>query len=471
MKSDEFDLFKTDSPHSLDEERDNQVYPPSETKKNGLSSVATLEEAVPLILVIDDDPGIRDALAYVLEEEYRLLFCANGDDGIQAVNAEVSAVVLDIKMQGKDGFETFTEIKRKFSHLPIIFHSAYQNLKDPYDVMNKFRPFGYIRKEGGTRELMDTLASAVDYYRQILKNAVLVRELQKFNQTLETQIVERTQKLQEALSQLEKQHQQLKQTQSQLVQAEKMAGLGTLVAGIAHEINNPINFIYIGGCNLEKKLQEFQTALLQLVEEGDSEIIEYFDQQFGGFQVSLQGVAEGSKRIKTIVEDLRTFSRLDEADKKTVDLMASLESTLRLIQTRYEKSTDFIYEFEDRPMLECYPAKLNQLFMNIIVNSCEAIEQKQRQMGDSTKGSITICGTIKNKELHISFQDTGIGMSRQVKEKMFEPFFTTKRVGEGTGMGMSIAYGIIEQHQGQIEVESEEGKGTTITIQLPLERE
>ncbi len=160
-----------------------------------LQTLEAIESTVPVIMIIDDDTLIRNSLGYALAQDYELLFCSNGEQGIEAVSEQISAVILDIRMQGRDGFETFLEIKKRFSHLPIIFYSAYQNLKDPYEVMNEYRPFGYISKSVGLKELSDIVASAVDYHRQILKNEILIRELQGLNATLQDKVAERTAEL------------------------------------------------------------------------------------------------------------------------------------------------------------------------------------------------------------------------------------------------------------------------------------
>ena len=166
ISRDEFDVFR---------EKDD-VSRPSESKR-------------PTILIIDDDNSLRESLKVVLENNFEIILCASGDEGIQAVNSNVDAVILDIKMDGKDGFQTFLEIKKKYLHLPIIFHSAYQDLKDPYEIINVFRPFGYISK-GGHSGLLNTINSAVEYHHQIRKNDILVGQLKGLNVSLEETVIE-----------------------------------------------------------------------------------------------------------------------------------------------------------------------------------------------------------------------------------------------------------------------------------------
>ncbi len=283
----------------------------------------------------------------------------------------------------------------------------------------------------------------------------------------EFELRERSKRLKEALSELEKQHENLKLTQSKLVQSEKMAGLGTMVAGVAHEINNPTNYVYLSSKTLEKDLSDFRKDVLDMMSDNDTEITDYFEGNFIKFQQSIKYIIDGSSRIKTIVQDLRSFSRLDEAEKKEINVAEALESTMRLVKTQYNKQIEFITDFKTKGSIECYPAQLNQVFLNIIVNSCHAILKKQEDSEDESKGNITIQLWDNGRELVIAFEDNGCGMTEEVKGKMFEPFFTTKSIGQGTGLGMSISYGVIEKHNGKIEVESQPGIGTTITVFLP----
>lgn len=291
--------------------------------------------------------------------------------------------------------------------------------------------------------------------------------LQRAHNELENKVKERTSQLQETLSQLEKQNERIKSTQLQLVQSEKMAGLGTMVAGVAHEINNPINYLNLCSTTLKKDIENFRKELMYIMDSNDEEINNYFDTIFTKFQQSLKYILEGSNRIKTIVQDLRMFSRLDEAEKKEILISETLESTLRLVKTQYNKQIEFVTDYKTGGSLECYPAQLNQVFLNIIINACQAIVKNQKYSDDDNIGEVRIQLWDNGKEIVIAFKDNGCGMTEEVKEKMFEPFFTAKPVGQGTGLGMSISYGIIEKHNGKLEVESEPGKGTTITVFLP----
>ncbi|HMV41264.1 MAG TPA: ATP-binding protein [Leptospiraceae bacterium] len=279
-------------------------------------------------------------------------------------------------------------------------------------------------------------------------------------------------KLKKTLAQLEEQHTQLKATQAQLVQAEKMAGLGTLVAGVAHEVNNPTNYISLSSRALERDIDKFRKEVISLMAGSEDEIIQYFEENFSKFQKSLSNILEGSERIRTIVQDLRSFSRLDEAEKKEADLCEVLDSTLRIVKTQYKRSIKITSHYLVKRKIECYPAQLGQVFLNILINACHAILQKQIDTLEQFSGKIklTLQENEESDELQVVIEDNGCGMSEDVLQRIFEPFFTTKLVGQGTGLGMSISYGIIQKHNGRIDVISKMHEGTTVTVSIPFIR-
>ncbi len=263
-------------------------------------------------------------------------------------------------------------------------------------------------------------------------------------------------------------HRKLKDSQNQLVMQEKMASLGTLTAGVAHEINNPTNFAHVSAQNLEVDLQRFQTFLYELVvDETDEEILDSFKRKFDPLFKHLATIKDGTGRIKGIVKDLQAFTRHDMAGQKKVKIVECLESTIKLVQAKYRETAEFVTEFSVDPKIECWPAQLNQVFMNLLVNACQAILIKQQEIGKAHQGMVMV-KTLKNKgEVVISFTDNGCGMDSETLSKLFEPFFTTKDVGEGTGLGLSISFGIIQKHKGEIVVESILSQGTTFSIRLP----
>ena len=312
-----------------------------------------------------------------------------------------------------------------------------------------------------------------------LENAQLYCQLQDYSHTLEEKVSQRTQELQQKTTQIESTLKKLYATQAQLIQAEKMSGLGQLVAGIAHEINNPINFIY---GNL-KPASEYVTSLIELnnlynknypqpipeIEEKIDDI--ELDFLVDDLQNLLKSMKIGADRIRQIVLSLRNFSRLDEAQSKSVDIHEGIDSTLLILQHRFKNShkkaeISLIKEYSQIPLVNCYPSVLNQVFMNILSNAIDAL----KELDVDRKPTITIRTAIQEqKYVSIHIIDNGMGMSESVQNKIFEPFFTTKPVGSGTGLGLSISYSIVvEQHKGKLSCISSPGEGTEFVIQIPL---
>ncbi|MBI4946320.1 MAG: GHKL domain-containing protein [Bacteroidetes bacterium] len=281
-------------------------------------------------------------------------------------------------------------------------------------------------------------------------------------------------------AQLEASNKDLKETQAQLVNTEKMASLGQLTAGIAHEINNPINFVISNVAPLKKDVGNILRVLdkySEIKSDHDlhdkikeiNDLKEKLDVSYLITEIDLllKGIDEGAYRTAEIVKGLQTFARLDENDLKQINIHDGIESTLILLNSNLKKAEiDVIKDFDKQlPQTECYPGKLNQVFMNVINNAIHAIIDRK---DSSKKGVITIKTRTNNNHVIISIEDNGIGISGKNKDKIFEPFFTTKQVGEGTGLGLSIVYNIMKSHNGDIQVESEEGKGTTFILTLPI---
>lgn len=298
------------------------------------------------------------------------------------------------------------------------------------------------------------------------------------NIVLEKKVLERTIELQDANSTLSVTLSNLKSAQSQLVDSEKMAGLGQLTAGIAHEINNPINFVTSNIKPLELDINELN-QVIQLYEKLDLNgdlpqqlaNIESFKKRIdidfvrGEIQSLLSGIGEGAKRTAEIIRSLKNFSRLDENDTKPVDLNEGLNSTLVLIKSTFPDNLKVVKDYASLPEVECMPGKINQVFMNLITNAVQAIKSKKNPAEEET---LVIKTWQENQNVKISIQDTGTGMSEETRQKIFEPFFTTKDVGEGTGLGLSIVFRIIENHRGHIDVNSKINEGTEFIITLPI---
>ncbi|MCP4658378.1 MAG: tetratricopeptide repeat protein [bacterium] len=253
---------------------------------------------------------------------------------------------------------------------------------------------------------------------------------------------------------LEHKNQEILRAESQLVQSEKMAALGQLVAGIAHEINNPVNFISTGLPLLRRVFDK----MADRVQPGARD--RTFDKLRERYAEILGAVAEGAHRTEEVVRSLRTFSRLDQAELKTVDLHESLDATLSLLAHRTRERIRVVRSYGEIPAVECYAGELNQALMSVLTNAVEAI------VGE---GTITVTtAPAPEDRVRITIRDSGGGMSDEVRQKMFDPFFTTKPVGQGKGLGLSISHGIVERHGGTIEVTSAPGRGTDFTVILPV---
>ena len=283
-------------------------------------------------------------------------------------------------------------------------------------------------------------------------------------------------KLEERNNELENAYAELKQTQSQILQQEKMASVGQLAAGVAHEINNPVGFVTSNIGTLSKyvdRLQEYINAQAKVLETVENfvetgELKELNERLKIDFVLEdakdlINESLEGTERVKKIVMNLKNFSRVDQSDYSKIDINDCMESTLNIVWNELKYKTTVNKDYGELPLTYCYPQQLNQVFMNLLVNAAQAIEES---------GEITIKTWARDSSIFVTITDTGCGIPKENLGRLFEPFFTTKEVGKGTGLGLSIAYDIVtEKHKGGITVASEPGKGTTFTIKLPIVEE
>ncbi|HSR53654.1 MAG TPA: ATP-binding protein [Acidobacteriota bacterium] len=296
------------------------------------------------------------------------------------------------------------------------------------------------------------------------------RALLELNRNLEAKVQERTRELEERNAEVKKAYRELQETQVQLIQSEKMASLGQLVAGIAHEIKNPLNFIYGNTDFLKQYVGDLKRLISQLeevlpeggeIQEKVDALKEEINYKFltEDLETLIHNFEEGAKRIHAIIGDLRTFSRLDTDQLRSVDIREPINLALNLLRNQYRDRIRIHKDFADLPLVECDPGKISQVVMNLLVNACHAIPDS---------GDIWVRTSGRNGAAVIEIEDNGQGIDEEHLNKVFEPFFTTKPVGKGTGLGLSISYGIIQQHKGKIEVDSRPGKGTRFSVELPF---
>ncbi|GAB1542164.1 hypothetical protein NUACC21_48380 [Scytonema sp. NUACC21] len=458
------------------------------------------------ILIVDDEPNNLRVLSSIARSHgYQVRQAISGSIALRAVQIQPpDLILLDIMMPEMDGYQVCQQLKlnSQTCDIPIIFLSA---LTGGLDKAKAFQLGGadYITKPFQLEEVL----ARIDYQLTIRRLQV---ELQQKNQQLieqndelrqeikirqqtevdlrrsEAQLQARTQQLQQALD-------ELKLAQTQLVQSEKMSSLGQIAAGIAHEINNPISFIY---GNLDYA-SDYMEVLIQIIKlyakyypQPHPEILKIIqvselDFVLKDFPKVLESMQVGAERIRDIVLSMRYFSGYDQAYTKQGDIHKGLESTLVILQSSIKKQTNRVAievkkEYGKIPLVSCYPGQLNQVFMNLLSNAVDAIEEKLKTWEEPFHPVIKISTQLSNfseesqaqntKWVEIRIADNGIGIASENQSSIFDPFFTTKPVGKGTGLGLFISYSIIvEQHGGQLHCKSEIGKGTEILIRLPVE--
>ncbi|WP_414623597.1 response regulator [Calothrix sp. CCY 0018] len=430
------------------------------------------------ILVIDDSPTNLEILHDVLGSAgYEVLVEMDGASGIEQVEGNPpDLILLDVMMPKIDGFETCRRLQANPStkHIPIIFITALTEAEEKVKGL-ALGAVDYITKPFEQEEVLARISLH-------LKLRKLNLELDKQKQELEIRVAERTSELSQTLN-------ELKQTQLQLVQTEKISSLGQLVAGVAHEVNNPIGFI---STNLHYANQYIEDLLIlvrlfqkncsnpgsEVEEQIEAMDLKHIDKDLPKLMSSMK---LGTDTIKGIMQSLRNFSRSDGENKKLVDIHEGIEATLMILQHRlkaYPKrpAIQVVKDYSVLPKVQCYPGQLNQVFMNLLANAIDVLEESMienqylnRKESTFINPKIRIATTINKYQVIVKIADNGKGMSESVINEIFQPFFTTKPEGKGTGLGLSISYQIItENHGGNLQCISSPGEGTEFLIQIPF---
>ncbi|WP_442945042.1 hybrid sensor histidine kinase/response regulator [Nostoc sp.] len=422
------------------------------------------------ILLVDDNPNNLKVLSEMIQGYgWKALMATNGESAIEQTEyALPDLILLDVMMPGIDGFETCRRLKANpiTENIPVIFMTALSDSKDKVKGL-EIGAVDYVTKPFQQEEVIARLK--------------LHLKISHLTYTLEQRVQERTAELTQSL-------QQLQQTQLQLIQSEKMSTLGQLVAGIGHEINNPIGFIegnfsYIAEyANNLLHLVNLQQKKLPHPEPEIEELLNQMDFEYLAEDIPklLGSMRQGIDRLKGISLSLRTFARSDISSKMEFQIHEGIDSTLMLLKHRLKNKGDHpaievVTQYGKLPPISCYPGQLNQVFMNIIANAIDALDDLNQNHSDqkiaACPNTITITTSVNYQQetVTICIQDNGPGMLPEVQTRIFEQSFTTKPVGKGTGLGLAISYQIIvDKHNGQIDCLSIPGEGTKFIITLPI---
>jgi two-component system, NtrC family, sensor kinase len=413
------------------------------------------------ILIVDDQPENLEVLSKILQPYYRVRAARSGELALRvaATDPKPDLVLLDIMMPGMNGYEVCERLKedQSLAEIPVIFLSALEG------AQNKVRAFDaggvdYVTKPFQVEEVLARV-------RIHLELCSVRRELKRKNKRLKAAVRDR------------------KKTQARLIQSEKMAALGVLSAGVAHEINNPLNFIKNSVLSLQRDVGD----LLKVTELGLSfwrssigplsgEIKKLQEQiEYETILTEVPGlfrsILEGIRRTEEIVRSLQTSARQDEVISEAVDIHEIIDAALTMLRNRYKSNTKVVKDYGNVPPIPCYAGKLSQVMINLLVNAIDAIEKKE----SNDPHQITIRTEVLDRENRsygvIRIADSGQGIPQELIHKIFDPFFTTKDVGKGMGLGLYITAAIVQEHAGFIEVSSRRGEGATFSLFLPASQE
>lgn len=412
------------------------------------------DHPVEQILIVDDEESVRNLFSFCLESRYICTVAASVTEALELIaENDFELIITDLMMPELTGVDLVDRVMEISPDTVIIMASGVDNPQSALEAVRR-GAFDYLIKPCDMNELEFTVERALQHRR-------LKMEAQQYRNDLET----RNRQLARGKAELER-------LQAQIIHHEKMASLGQLAAGIAHEINNPVGFIYGNLGILKQYIEEIKeltdyyenSHLPAEIADGAKLIKERIGYESLSKSLSwlLDDCTHGAERISRIVKNLRIFSRLDEAEITRTDVHEGIDSTVRLLSRYYSAGNiTLVRDYGSLPPVEAFAGQLNQVWLNMLVNAAQAV--------GTQPGQVTVRTFVDEAFAVIEISDTGSGIAPENFSRIFEPFFTTKSVGEGTGLGLSISFGIISQHRGTISVESVLKKGTVFRIRLPIE--
>jgi two-component system, NtrC family, sensor kinase len=421
------------------------------------------------ILIIDDSPTYLAALSQEMRNQgYRVKSAPNGPEGLNHLKTDrFDCVLVDLLMPYMTGFEVcrrITAMRSNMENVPAVILLTGSTNRDDLNRGLEAGADDFVAKSSDLAVLRARVQALMRrrFYQEETRRIVgelKTKELETRSALAGREAAETraamAEKLVQANQDLEESNRKLKETQAQLIQNEKMASLGQLVAGIAHEINNPLAFVV-------NNLFVAESGLDSLAPEIEPHLSEPLLRKLRKARDRLGEMREGLTRVKELVLDLRTFSRLDEGEFKTVDIVEAMDTVLLLLKHKMNSRIQVEKRYGPSRLLHCSAGRINQVLMNLTANAVDAI---------AGNGRIVITTGQTPQVFTISIRDTGAGIPESIRGKIFDPFFTTKPVGQGTGLGLAISYGIVQDHGGSIEVQSEEGLGTEFIVKIPLDLE
>lgn len=415
------------------------------------------------ILLVDDEPiNIHVLKNYLSNQNYQMVEAQDGLQALQAIenNGPFDMVLLDIMMPKMSGYEVCKIIRETYSvsDLPVLFLTASNQVDD---VVQGFAVGAndHLNKPVAKHELLSRVGTHL--------------RLLDINRNLENRVMERTVEVEQQNERLEHKNQQMQQALDKLVLSEKLASLGALMAGVAHEINHPTNYVVFSVETLKDDLQKCREYIFKLTSnDTDPDIIDSIEHKFEPLEEHVAGIKEGVERVRTIIKDLQTSTRMGDLEKISVNVTDILMSTINLVSAEYKEHVELITELTDVPEIICHPSKLSQVFMNLIVNACDAVKQRAQLEEvdiEQVHGQIIISCQQVRHFVEIQVKDNGCGMNEEALDNLFEPFLNNQSDEQDSGLSLSISRDIIHSQGGKLTVESQVNKGTVFKVVMPID--